>query len=67
MIGSPLSTRRRSPMTAGIQSQVVYTFDNANRLSQLQQGRSTTGFQYDDVPPVFDPLIVRVPGLGWAA
>ncbi len=35
-------------MTVVGQTQVVYTYDNANRLTQVQQGTSTVTLAYDD-------------------
>jgi len=35
-------------MTVVGQTQVVYTYDNANRLTQVQQGTSTVTMAYDD-------------------
>jgi RHS repeat-associated protein len=39
---------RRATMTVVGQPQVVYTYDNANRLTQIQQGTSTVTIGYDD-------------------
>ena len=39
---------RRATMQVAGQSQVGYTFDNANRLTQIAQGTSTVGFSYDN-------------------
>jgi RHS repeat-associated protein len=36
-------------MTVAGQPQVTYTYDNANRLTQIAQGTSTVGFSYDTV------------------
>jgi RHS repeat-associated protein len=38
---------RRSSMTPSGGTQVTYTHDNANRLTQIAQGSSTVGFAYD--------------------
>jgi YD repeat-containing protein len=34
-------------MTVAGQPQITYTYDNANRLTQIVQGTSTVGFSYD--------------------
>ena len=39
---------RRTSMTVAGQSAVNYTWDNANRLTQIGQGSSTVGFAYDN-------------------
>ena len=36
-------------MTVAGQPQVTYSYDNANRLTQIAQGTSTVGFSYDTV------------------
>ena len=36
-------------MTVAGQPQVTYTYDNANRLTQIAQGTSTVGFSYDTI------------------
>ncbi|MGZ4828196.1 MAG: RHS repeat-associated core domain-containing protein, partial [Candidatus Angelobacter sp.] len=38
---------RRASMTVAGQPQVTYSYDNANRLTQIAQGTSTVGFSYD--------------------
>ena len=37
----------RASMTVAGQPQVTYSYDNANRLTQIAQGMSTVGFSYD--------------------
>ena len=38
---------RRASMTVAGQPQVTYSYDNADRLTQIAQGTSTVGFSYD--------------------
>jgi len=38
---SVLPASRRATVTVVCQTQVTYTYDNANRLTQVQQGTST--------------------------
>src|SRR5258708_5754929 len=39
---------RRATMTVSGQSQVTYTWDNADRLTQVAQGSASVGFTYDN-------------------
>src|SRR6476659_5973538 len=41
------STSPLSEHTVAGQPQVIYSYDNANRLTQIAQGTSTVGFSYD--------------------
>ena len=38
-------------MTVVGQTQIIYTFDNANRLTNIQQGTSNIVIGYDDADP----------------
>jgi len=42
-----LDQRRRASLTVPGQSVVNYTFDAANRVTQIAQGSTTVGFSYD--------------------
>ena len=39
---------RRTGLTAGSQSALSYTYDNASRLTQIAQGSATVSFSYDN-------------------
>jgi YD repeat-containing protein len=39
---------RRSTMTVAGQPQISYSFDNANRLTQITQGSAIVSFGYDN-------------------
>jgi YD repeat-containing protein len=40
---------RRASMTVAGQPQVSYSYDDANRLTQIAQGTTTVGFGYDEI------------------
>jgi RHS repeat-associated protein len=42
------ASSRRATMTVSGQSQVTYTWDNADRLTQVAQGSAIVGFTYDN-------------------
>ncbi len=48
---------RRATMTVSGQSQVTYTWDNADRLTQVAQGSAIVGFTYDNAMPGLVPGI----------
>jgi hypothetical protein len=44
-----MTPARRTSMTVAGQPQVTYSYDNANRLTQIAQGTSTVGFSFDNI------------------
>jgi YD repeat-containing protein len=48
LIGFPIQTSRQTSLTVARQTAVTYTYDNANRLTQVQQGTSTVTLAYND-------------------